>query len=397
MRDKNQDNKLEYFLSQPHQPFFLLGIVSAVIFMILFLLSYRGIIHTNPTLLHSYSMIFIVFTNVFYGFTLTTFTRFSSQMPIEQKRYITLFLLNSVAFISMIAQVWIAYLFFAAVIAMAISFAYLIRIFYEIYQKAPEPKSDQYMIVFAFSMGELSNILFLLSQIPCSKCKPYIFLQYGVQTGIYLYILLLGIVIAFRMVPFFSRVMNYEKSSYLHISLVVLFALHVVTSQMFTGWLWLADLALALLLTYELVKMDLPFPNSDPLLWGLHLAVYWLGFGFLISSAVEFFSAHYGYYSLFMPIHILMLGFLTSILIAFGTRVTLGHGGAVLSVGKATKALFVFIQIVVAARIILSITASNGKIFPMFDISVTLWIILFLWWSYLYGRILIFGSQRDKR
>ena len=394
MTNNQKKNKLAYFLSQPHQPFFLLGIVSAVVFMILFLLSYRGIIHTNPTLLHSYSMIFIVFTNFFYGFTLTTFTRFSSQMPIAQKRYITLFVLNSIAFVSMIAQVWIEYLFFATTIAMAISFAYLIRIFYEIYQKAPEPKNDQYMIIFAFGMGTLSNILFILSQIPCTKCKADIFLQYGVQTGIYLYMLLLATVIAFRMVPFFSRVMSYQKSSYLHLALVLLLTLHVIISQLFVSWLWLVDLALALMLTYEIMKMDLPFPNPDPLLWGLHIALYWLGFGFLISSAVEFFSAHYGYYSLYMPIHLLMLGFLTSILIAFGTRVTLGHGGALLQVGKATKALFVFVQIVVAIRVILSITASEGKIFPLFDIAVTAWIVLFLWWSYLYGKILVAGSGR---
>ncbi len=394
MISSNSNSRLAYFLSQPHQPFFFLGIVSAIIFMILFMLSYRGVLDTNATLLHSYSMIFIVFTNFFYGFTLTTFTRFSSQMPIEQKRYITLFILNSIAFITMIAQLWIDYLFFATTISMAISFAYLIRVFYDIYQKAPEPKSDQYMIIFSFGMGAISNILFLLYQIPCTKCKSDIFLQYGVQIGIYLYMLLLGIVIAFRMVPFFSRVMSYQKSSYLHISLVVLLTLHTISYSLLPKWVWLVDLALALILTYELIKMDLPFPNPDPLLWGLHIALYWLGVGFLVSSAVEFFSAYYGYYSLYMPIHILMLGFLTSILIAFGTRVTLGHGGAVLSVGKATKALFIFVQIVVFARLILSITASDGKVFPLFDISVTLWIILFLWWSLIYGKILIVGNRR---
>ena len=131
MISKKRDNKLEYFLSQPHQPFFLLGIVSAILFMVMFLLAYRGIINTNPTLLHSYSMIFIIFTNFFYGFTLTTFTRFSSQMAIDKRRYITLFIINLIAFISMIGSIWINYLFFATAIAMAISLSYLIRIFYQ--------------------------------------------------------------------------------------------------------------------------------------------------------------------------------------------------------------------------------------------------------------------------
>ena len=139
--------------------------------------------------------------------------------------------------------------------------------------------------------------------------------------------------------------------------------------------------------------MNLPFPNSDPLLWGLHIAIFWIGLGFLLSSMVEFFSAYYGYYLLFMPIHLLMLGFLTTILIAFATRVTLGHGGAMLVANRAMKILFIFVQVVVVSRLILSLTASEGKIFPMFDISVTLWIILFVWWSILYGKILVVGKE----
>ena len=394
MISNKRDNRLEYFLSQPHQPFFLLGIISAILFMVMFLLAYRGIINTNPTLLHSYSMIFIIFTNFFYGFTLTTFTRFSSQMAIDKRRYTTLFIINLVAFISMVGSIWINYLFFATAIAMAISLSYLIRIFYQIYNKAPEPKDDQYMIIFSFGMGALSNILFILSQIPCSKCKVDIFLQYGIEIGIYLYMFLLATVIAFKMVPFFSRVMTYKKSSYFHLALVVLLTAHVVMAVSFSKWVWLADLFLALMITYEAMKMDLPFPNPDTLLWGLHISIFWIGFGFLISSAVEFFEAYYNYYSLFMPIHILMLGFLTSILIAFMTRVTLGHGGVMLNVNiKAMKALLIFVQIVVILRMVLSLLASSGKIFPLFDISITAWIVMFLWWSYLYGKILIAGAR----
>jgi len=385
-------NRLLYFLSQPHQPFFALGVLSAIVFMAIFIPAYRGVISIDSNLFHSYSMIFIIFTNFFYGFTLTTFTRFSAKPPIESRRYLRLFVLNLISFLSMLIYLILPLAFFVASIATAISLSYLIRIFYDIYKEANEPKNDQYMIIVSFGMAVVSNLLFILSQIPCSSCNTDILKQFGIAIGVYLYMILLATVIAFRMVPFFSRVLEYQKSSYFHLLLTTLLISHVLLSQ--THWVWVSDLLLAILLIIETMRADLPFPNPDPLLWGLHIAIYWLGFGFLISSIVEFFSAFYSYQSLYMPIHLLVLGFLTTILIAFGTRVTLGHGQAPLIVSRAGKFLFIFVQIVVAFRVILSITASEGKLFPFFDISATLWIVMFVWWIGLYGRVLLFGGSR---
>jgi len=385
-------NRLLYFLSQPHQPFFALGVLSAIVFMAIFIPAYRGVISIDSNLFHSYSMIFIIFTNFFYGFTLTTFTRFSAKPPIESRRYLRLFVLNLISFLSMLIYLILPLAFFVASIATAISLSYLIRIFYDIYKEANEPKNDQYMIIVSFGMAVVSNLLFILSQIPCSSCNTDILKQFGIAIGVYLYMILLATVIAFRMVPFFSRVLEYQKSSYFHLLLTTLLISHVLLSQ--THWVWVSDLLLAILLIIETMRADLPFPNPDPLLWGLHIAIYWLGFGFLISSIVEFFSAFYSYQSLYMPIHLLVLGFLTTILIAFGTRVTLGHGQAPLIVNRAGKFLFIFVQIVVAFRVILSITASEGKLFPFFDISATLWIVMFVWWIGLYGRVLLFGGSR---
>jgi len=385
-------NRLLYFLSQPHQPFFALGVLSAIVFMAIFIPAYRGVISIDSNLFHSYSMIFIIFTNFFYGFTLTTFTRFSAKPPIDSRRYLRLFVLNLISFLSMLIYLILPLAFFVASIATAISLSYLIRIFYDIYKEANEPKNDQYMIIVSFGMAVVSNLLFILSQIPCSSCNTDILKQFGIEIGVYLYMILLATVIAFRMVPFFSRVLEYQKSSYFHLLLTTLLISHVLLSQ--THWVWVSDLLLAILLIIETMRADLPFPNPDPLLWGLHIAIYWLGFGFLISSIVEFFSAFYSYQSLYMPIHLLVLGFLTTILIAFGTRVTLGHGQAPLIVSRAGKFIFIFVQIVVAFRVILSITASEGKLFPFFDISATLWIVMFVWWIGLYGRVLLFGGSR---
>ena len=83
------NTKENYFLSQPHQPFFILGIINAVIMMLLFALSYKGIIapEINALTLHSYSLIYLVFTNFFTGFLFTTFPRFNQTQIITKSYY----------------------------------------------------------------------------------------------------------------------------------------------------------------------------------------------------------------------------------------------------------------------------------------------------------------------
>ncbi|MCF6200969.1 MAG: NnrS family protein, partial [Hydrogenimonas sp.] len=86
---KQSASKFDYFLSQPHQPFFLMGIVWAVVTILLFMLGYKGTVpfKIDTTLFHAYAMIFIVISHFFHGFLLTTFPRFCMSAPIPQKIY----------------------------------------------------------------------------------------------------------------------------------------------------------------------------------------------------------------------------------------------------------------------------------------------------------------------
>ena len=89
MTFKTDKQKQNYFLSQPHQPFFILGITNAIIMMLIFALSYKGVLTLNITSLnfHVYTLIFSVFTNVFTGFLFTTFPRFCQSEVITKDYY----------------------------------------------------------------------------------------------------------------------------------------------------------------------------------------------------------------------------------------------------------------------------------------------------------------------
>lgn len=91
--------KENYFLSQPHQPFFLLGIINAIVMMLLFALNYKGLLslHVDSLTFHSYSLIFLVFTNFFTGFLFTTFPHFNQTQVIEKKYYVNIFYANILA------------------------------------------------------------------------------------------------------------------------------------------------------------------------------------------------------------------------------------------------------------------------------------------------------------
>jgi len=88
------------------------------------------------------------------------------------------------------------------------------------------------------------------------------------------------------------------------------------------------------------------------------------------------------------------IGFLTTILIGFGTRVTLGHSGqSPIADALATK-IFWFIQVVVLFRVLYSVNVGlDFGLGFLFDISFSAWLILFIVWVARYGKVLIFGSK----
>ncbi|MRJ03413.1 MAG: NnrS family protein [Epsilonproteobacteria bacterium] len=388
---ERQGKGLLYLLSQPHQPFFLLGMVNAILFMVLFIPIYRGAIEFEPKLFHAYSMIFLVFTNFFFGFLYTTFPRFSGTPPIEPKSYLSVLLLQLVATLSFLATPFLYPAIYGAVLSVAFAFTLTLKLFYSIYRECSLPKRDQYWIIVALGIGWISNLLFLFYSIPCSCDKGVVYLV-AKNFGFYCYLIFLALVVALRMVPFFSHVMEWKRTRWLETAFLGLMVAHSFLESSYPKALFLPDLLAALLLARELRAIRLP-RSREPLLWVLHLALYWLALGLLVGSVISFFEGFFGWYSFSLPLHLVALGFLTTILIGFGTRVVLGHSGNLLRVDKGGVLIFYFTQVVLVGRILFSLAASFGKVSPSFDISATLWILLFLAWLFKYGAVLATGKR----
>lgn len=381
--------KNSYFFSQPHQPFFLLAFINAIISMILFMFAFKGSLSLTllPSSFHAYALIFLLFTPAFLAFVFTTYPRFSSTPPIEKELYLkifSLFVIGSTLLILGALSNEIIYI--TGMLTNLAAHLWAVKILETINSTTKiEEKHDINWILIAMIMGVVSHMLFItghLFWLPLEK--------FSIQTAIYLYLFLLAFSVAQRMVPFFSHSMV-EKNQYLLKTVTMLLALHVVFETLLNHSSFVVDFLLALIIGKELLRWKLPFPNPNPLLWILHLSLYWIPIAFLFGSMSNLISFIDGTFFLFLDIHILLLGFVFTILIGFGTRVTLGHSGNMMMADGLTIFIFNLTQVVVLMRLLTSMATAWGWNFMiLFDISISLWLLVFILWAIRFFKTLLF-------
>ncbi len=384
-----------YFLSQPHQPFFVTAFVNAIVSMLLFALGYTGKMHLSVPagFYHAYSLLFLVFTPAFTAFLFTTFPRFSATEPIAQSRYLnvlTLFYFGSTLFVlGAVASPLLGYLGALLVLAGHLQ---VFRILRGIYLKTAIPdKHDIYWILVAMGTGVGAHLLTILAAL----FFPSLY-SVAINTAVYLYLFGVTITVAQRMVPFFSHVYP-DRRPYFVRNLFILAAMHVVFEAFYPGAGFLPDTLLAIYTFAEIRRWKLPFPNPNPLLWVLHLALFWAPTAFAMSAIAEATRLLGGIDFLYLGIHALALGFVFTILIGFGTRVTLGHSGNRMEAHRYEIVLFNATQLVVIARLALSVFAAYGYDFRFwFDLAVTAWVVLLGAWAWRFFPVLVEGKQLTK-
>lgn len=388
----SENPKNKYFLSQPHQPFFVLAFINAIITMIVFLLSTKGILSLSltSTNFHVYGLVYLMFTPVFFGFLFTTFPRFASTPLIEKKQYMRIFsilYLGSILFLlgSIVSPFLSSVSMFLVVTAHVMGVLILKNIYTT---TTMEDSHDIFWILLAMSFGLLSHFLFIVAQL------FYIpLMDVANDIAIYLYLFLVTFAVAQRMVPFFSHCMV-EKDQKLLKIVFSLLLLHVVVENIYPNSSFIADLGLTYVIGKEVLSWKLPFPDPNPLLWILHIALFWIPVGFFLGALTNFMELFSGMYFLAFDTHTIILGFVFTMLIGFGTRVTLGHSGNLMQADKWTTLIFYWTQVVVATRILVSLASAFGwNIMVLFDISVTAWVLMFILWASRFFTVLIQGKK----
>lgn len=196
------------------------------------------------------------------------------------------------------------------------------------------------------------------------------------------------------MIPFFSHSQEAKSNYFVETVFGFLIIKTLLAMSAFAIGEAVISILLALYLLREFLRWNLNPFHSPAIVWILHLALFWLPAGLLIGGILQIIETLTSLDFLFAGVHLLVLGFLTTVLIGFGTRVTLGHSGQPPYADKLTIALFWWTQIIVLARLVLSIDTALGASHGwLFDIASTGWILLFIVWSIRYGETLIFGKK----
>lgn len=201
----------------------------------------------------------------------------------------------------------------------------------------------------------------------------------------------LSLSVAQKMIPFFSHSLVEKDENFMSL-LFAGFILKILLVYVgATPMEIILDLVIGAYLLHEILRWQLKPFDSPSILWILHLALFWLPLSFILSAITLFGELYLETSFYFLNVHLLAIGFLTTLLIGFGSRVILGHSGRAPHADSFTTNLFWLIQVVVLGRVLYSINlAFNWELNFLFDISFTLWLILFLLWGIKYLKILLF-------
>ncbi len=208
---------------------------------------------------------------------------------------------------------------------------------------------------------------------------------WSVQIGIWGLLMPVFLTVSHRMIPFFSGTAlqpytPWRPTWWLYTLLgcsMLRIALNGLEINTFV-----VDAVMASILLYTTWRWDLRKSFNVKLLAMLHAAFAWAGVAMLLSAISEVLrlSGHVGLG--FAPLHALTLGFFCCMLLAFVTRVTLGHSGRPLIAGGLAWVCYWVMHGVTLARVV-------GEIFPSiqsmtYALAAVFALIALLLWSRLY-------------
>ena len=394
------------FISQPHQPFFTNGMIFFILFMTLFVFSYKNIIDINSTVLtyHAYTLIFVVFIQFFLGFLFVVFPKFLMQAEIESKDYMRQFYIYFIASIGILLSL-IFYskttILFETLMLIAQVMSFLLL--YSIHKKSTlKDKNDTKWVLIAFSAGLISQLLFIVSQLDFKY--SYLFSKIAINSGFYLFLFMIIFTISQRMIPFFTRVMVPEykinrSNKLLDIFFVLLLIKVLVLSFEDTRLNLFIDIPIFLFILRELFIWKLPTFKTPPIVWILHLGLYWIVIAFFISIIESVFAfINPNFYFEKIVIHTLAIGYFVTVLVGFGTRVILGHSGRKIETKLFALIIFIAVQFLALIRIFTSISSNFDLNYIFFiELSAFLLIVALVIWSLKYITILVENEKKVEK
>jgi uncharacterized protein involved in response to NO len=186
-----------------------------------------------------------------------------------------------------------------------------------------------------------------------------------------------------RMIPFFSSAVipgyRVARPVWAMLVLWVLALLHVwLELRHGYVWLWLPDVLLAVLTAYLLIRWWPRGVAMPALLRVLFVGFSWLPIAFALYALQSAWYLSTGEFILGRaPAHALFIGFFGSLLVAMVTRVTQGHSGRPLVLGRVAGFAFICVQAVAVMRVLAELQPDSLAWQAVAGVG---WLVAFLPW-----------------
>lgn len=188
-----------------------------------------------------------------------------------------------------------------------------------------------------------------------------------------------------RMLPFFASVVTpgYKVfRPFWTLGLFWVLALSHLALELVHGyaWLWLPDIALLVLSSLLLWHWRKQTAKAPAILKVLMVGFAWLPIAMVLYTMQSVWFSTTGEFILMRaPAHALFIGFFGSLLVAMVTRVTQGHSGRPMELGRVAAFAFIVIQITAVVRVVAEVMPDS---LLWQCISAVLWLLAFLPWVF---------------
>ena len=213
----------------------------------------------------------------------------------------------------------------------------------------------------------------------------------ALKLGTFALLLPIFVTVAHRMFPFFAGVVVIGHAGWRSMPwLAAVWALALchlgLESRHAYAWLWCPDLGLAVLTGIWLWR-NWPRAAMPPLLRVLFAGYAWLPIAMTLFAGQSAWYAATGDFLLGRaPAHALFIGFFGSLLVAMVTRVTQGHSGRPLVLGRVAGFAFVAIQCVAVLRVV---AESLPDAQAWYAVAAAGWLLAFAPWALCSARIYV--------
>ncbi len=375
--------------SAPHRLLFLAGAVAVLLGMLWWALELTWMrfgLHgwpqpsIPPGWAHAMLLQYGMFPLFIFGFLLTVFPRWLSQPALPRARYVpvagAVFGGYVLANLGLLDLPWLLKGGFLLMLAGYVSGLYTLA---QMFRASRERNDHARSCLLALGLGTLGLVAFLVYLFG----GPPACATLAIKLGTFGLLLPIFFSVVHRMLPFFSGnvargyVVIRPRWS-LPLVWLLLLAHLLLDWRGAPGWLWLADIPLALVFGWHALAWQ-PWKAMRPgVLAVLHLAFAWLPLAFVLYAVQDVMYATSGRLVLGRaPLHALAIGFFGSMLVAMVTRVTQGHSGRPLQMGAVAWLCFGLLQLVALLRMRAEL---GGDAYLWLVIAAYGWLLAFLPW-----------------